>query len=288
MLLCLALSACASGPQTTEITQFSQAITTSTNAEDGLFDVVTQRTADVQNLCILSASSITISDSGQIIPTRFRCQTNTIPTSLKAAIDTILKAVQAYATALQALASDTAGTTFSTNVDALGKSISAVDTNILTPLGGKGGPTTAQVGAVGAAVKDIGGALIAFAISRDVQKAAQGMQAPLHSIATNLAAINLYWVSSGIATEQSTNIKAYVTVLWPKLSFTDRQKMQAMVSSDFAPVSADAVNKALTGLAVANDKIATAGPTLSIAEIQSALQAANDAVAAVKAFQGSK
>jgi hypothetical protein len=200
----------------------------------------------------------------------------------------VLKAVQAYATALQALVSDNAGTTFSTNVDALGKSVNAIDTSVLTPLGVSGGPTAAQVGAVGTAVKDIGGALITFAISRDVQKAAQSMQTPLQSIATNLAIINQYWIGSGITAEESASIKAYVTILWSRGSITDRQALQAITNRDFAPVSATAVNTALTSLSAANDKIAAAGPTLSIAAIQSALQAAKDAMAAAKAFEASK
>lgn len=50
------------------------------------------------------------------------------------------------------------------------------------------------------------------------------------------------------------------------------------------PISPDAANKALDNLVAANDKVASAGPNLSVAEIKSAWQAANDAYVAYKAL----
>ena len=51
-------------------------------------------------------------------------------------------------------------------------------------------------------------------------------------------------------------------------------------------IAPDAADKALDAVVAANDRIAAAGPTLSITEIQTAYKAASDAYAAYKALGG--
>ena len=221
-----------------------------------------------------------------------RCQssddlngTKEIPTDVRKAIDGVLSAVQAYGKALQSLAADTAATTFNTNVDSLGKSVAGFDTSVLTPLGGKGLPTQAQLNAVGQAVKDVGDGLIAFAISKDVQSAAKKMQEPLRTIAGGLNNINGYWTAQ-IPKILSDEISPYIIGLWAKGTLSDRQTLLTDWKKASTPITPDAADKGLTDLVAANDRIATAGPTASVAEIKSAWQAANDAYAAYKALAG--
>jgi hypothetical protein len=116
------------------------------------------------------------------------------------------------------------------------------------------------------------------------------MQQPLHDIAINMTTVNNNWAAGGIAANDSVAIAALVRLAWKQGSISDRQVIQTIVKNDFGPVTSDAVNKALVTLAAANDQIATAGPTVAttVAAIQSAGQAASDAMAAVKAFKGGK
>lgn len=286
--LFLILSACASnvGPA---VTQFGQATTTTVNAENALFDGIDGLKTTAHNLCILSSKSIDIIGP-QISPIDVRCQssndpsgTKEIPTDARTAINGVLTALQAYGQALQNLASATAATTFNTNVDSLGKSVSGFDTSVLTPLGGKGLPTPAQLNAVGQAVKDVGDALIAFAISKDVQSAAKNTKEPLRTIAGGLKNINGYWTAQ-IPTILSNEINTYVIGLWPKGTLSDRQMLMAELNQEL--IAPDAADKALDAVVAANDRIAAAGPTLSITEIQTAYKAASDAYAAYKALGG--
>jgi hypothetical protein len=298
--LFLLLSACTSNVQPV-VTQFGQAVTTTASAEDALFDAIDQRKKDARNLCVLSSKSIDIpADKFQITPKDVRCQapddpdgTKEIPADVRKAIDGVLGAIQAYGNALQSLASDTAATTFGTNVDSLGQSLTAFDTSVLTPLGGKGLPTQAQLNAVGQAVKDVGTGLIAFAISRDVKSAAKKMQTPLHTIAGAFGGkyadpqnnINKYWTDK-IPAILSNEIRPYIIGLWPRSSISDKQALQTACDKAAAPITPDAANKAWDALVAANDQIVATGPTASIAEIKSAWQAANDAYAAYKAIVG--
>jgi hypothetical protein len=286
-LVCLTLGACVDLKN--PVTQFSQAVTSTASSEDGLFAAVSQRLADVQNLCMLSAQSVDINASGQLTPVGFTCPT-TAPSNMQQAADAVAQALKTYAASLQAAVNDTPAATFSTNVDTAGKSLLNFDQTVLQPFAGlKGGPTQTEVNAVGAAVKDIGGALVTFAQTRVVQDAARKMQDPLHQIATHLGNINTRWAAANLAKDLTGELGNFVIVLWRKGTITDRQTLLTMFNKDAAPApSADAVNKALLALATANDKIATAGPTLSLAEIQSALQAADDAAAAINAIKTGK
>ncbi len=289
--LFLILSACASNVKP-EVVQFGQAATTTVSAEGALFDAIDQRKSDAKDLCVLSSKSINIDDNGQIYPRDVRCQsrqdlhgTKEIPADVRKAIDAVLSAVQAYGQALQSLAADTAATTFNTNVNNLGKSVASFDKSVLTPLGGKGLPTQTQLSAVGQAVKDVGDALIAFAISKDVQSAAKKMQEPLYTIEGGLNNINGYWTAQ-IPKILSDEINPYIIGLWPKGTLSDRQTLLADWKKASAPITPDAADQGLAALVAANDRIATAGPTASVVEITSAWKATNDAYAAYKALGG--
>ena len=291
-LICLALGACNTPTQVqSSVAQFNQAVTSTATAEDGLFSPATQRNSDLTELCLLGSRNVSVDPgTGAITSTDFSCTTAVTAPDLQAAVDSVMKAVTAYAASLQSLVTDTAGTTFGTNVTALGNSVNSLGTSVFTPLGVKGGLTAAQVSAVGKAVTDIGGALIAFAQSRDAQAAAKSTQAKLHLIATNLTTINNNWSAGGIAANNSAAIAATVRQAWKEGSITDRRTIQTMVANDFGPLPTDKVNKALASMAEANDQIATSGPTVqtTIDAIKTFGQAGSDAVAAVNALKAKK
>jgi hypothetical protein len=287
--LFLILNACSSNVQPA-VLQFGQATTTAVSAEGALFDAIDQRKSDAQDLCVLASKAINTDNNGRISPRDAECQssdgrhgTKEIPADVRRAIDGVLGAIQAYGQALESLAADTAATTFNTNVNGLGRSIVSFDRSVLTPLGGSGLPTQTQLNSVGQAVKDVGDGLIAFAISRDVQSAAKKMQEPLHTIVGGLNNINGYWTAR-IPNILSNEISPYIIGLWAKGTLSDRQTLLADWKKASAPLTPDAADESLANLVTANDRIAAAGPTASVAEIKSAWQAANDAYAAYKAL----
>jgi hypothetical protein len=285
-LLCLWLGACVSDP-TAAVTQFGKAVGTTAASESGLFSPALQRAGDVQRLCILMAPKVDVSGTGQLTPVGSPCAT-LAQSDMQQAADGAVQALQAYATALQAAVSDTPATTFNTNIDALGKSVGQVGTALQAP-GVKGGPTPTEITAVGVVVKDIGDVLINFAKTRVIKDAAQQMQTPLHQMANHLGNINSRWTAGDIAGALRSQLANNVIVLWQRGSISDRQMLLTAYSADSgASPSAAAVNNALAAVATANDKIATAGPASSTAEIQTAIQAANDALAAVNAIKGGK
>ena len=274
------------------VTQFGQAATTTVSAENAMFDGIDQRKSDVMNLCILSSSTIDIGPDAQISPKGMRCgpsppsadDRKQIPPDVRKAINGVLSAIQAYGQALQDLAGDTAATTLNTNVDSLGKSLQGFDTAVLTPLGGKGLPTSGQINAVGTAIKEIGDMVVSFVISKDVKSAAQKAQEPLRKIAAGLKNINGYWTAK-FPTELTNEVRPFIIGIWGKSrSIADKESLAASWQKAAMPISPDAANKALDNLVAANDKVASAGPNLSVAEIKSAWQAANDAYVAYKAL----
>ena len=285
-LLCLWLGACAADP-TAAVTQFGKAVSTTATSQSGLFSPAVQLAGDVQRLCILMAPKVDVSGTGQLTPVGSPCPT-LAQSDMQKAADAAVQALQGYATALQAAVSDTPATTFNTNVDALGKSVGQVGT-ALQGAGVKGGPTSTEITAVGAVIKDIGDVLVNFAKTRVIKDAAQQMQAPLHEMATHLGNINSRWAAGDIAGTLRSQLANNVIVLWQHGSISDRQMLLTAYSADSgASLSATAVNNALAAVATANDKIATAGPASSTAEIQAAIQAANDALAAVNAIKAGK
>jgi uncharacterized linocin/CFP29 family protein len=88
--------------------------------------------------------------------------------------------------------------------------------------------------------------------------------------------------------DQSEQIAVWVKALWRTSTYSDKQMLETILSRDNTPVSADAVNKALASVAVANDRIALAGPGSASAAIQTASQAASDALAAMHAVKTRK
>jgi hypothetical protein len=154
---------------------------------------------------------------------------------------------------------------------------------VLTPLGGPAGLTPAQLNVLAQAVKDIGSALINRQIAKDVQSAAKAVQDNLRTIATSLETINDHYTTQ--ISGRSDDIDNLALALLkrppasvPKAEILAKQKVAAV------PITPDAAQKALEAMVTANNRIATAGPTVSAAEIQSAWQAAQDAYAAYKAL----
>src|SRR5262249_34080631 len=136
------------------------------------------------------------------------------------------------------------------------------------------------------AIKDVGGIIINHIIAKDVKSAAQSADEPLQTIAAALRAINDHWARQAI--QDSREI---CDLAWHHANrnrdFASRSQLLAIWQAEIdAPVSASQADNALDALVAANSKIATAGPTASIAEIQQALKTASDAYAAYKAIVG--
>jgi hypothetical protein len=267
--------------------QFGQAVTTAVSAENSLFDAVDKKKADLYTMNFSRAPHVDISTDGALAAKSLASLSGTaLSAADRKAISTILDALTAYGQALQNLAADTAATTFDSNTDSLGKAAANVDANALSPIGAKGLPTTTQLGDLGTALKDIGNLVINHTISKDVRAAAKTADGPLHTISVTLQGINDYWAIEAQKDSRQIRDLAQVTLNTSR-DFSSRYELLGIWQTELQnPVTSTAADSALNAIVAANSKIATAGSTASIAEIQQALKAASDAFAAYKAIAG--
>jgi len=270
--------------------QFGQSVTTTVSAENALFDAVEAKQKSDYDMNLLQARKVTLAADGTLRAAGDTAPHNpVIDPAVRKAIGTVLSSLQAYGQALTSLAGDTAGTTFDTNVDSLAKALTAVDASVLTPLGGRGLPSSTQVTDVAEAVKDIGNAVIAMLIARNVQSAARSVQQPLTTIADGLKAINGYWTKD-IPAHISNDITYEVVGMWnssPR-SISDHVTLKAIADAAAIPVTPTSANAALDTLLQANAQIIAAGPQGASAAIQAAIKAANDALTAFSGQTGKK
>jgi hypothetical protein len=203
------------------------------------------------------------------------------------AVDGLLKPIQAYGQAMQALSGDTSATTLNTNVNNLAQQASAFDTSVLQPLGASGIPSATQLNAVGKAVEDLGGVIIAALISTDVKAAANNAQKPLSDIVNGLKAINGYW-STQVPQDLRFYTASAAVAVWNNPtgppSWNERVALKGIWDAAAVPVTPDAVNKALDALLTANAAIANAGPVGAKVQIQNFAQLASAAYAAYSSF----
>jgi hypothetical protein len=282
----LTVSACTQQQQVLDpVKQFGAANVAAAAADDALLASADKAQANLYRINLLDSDRITPDNDGW--PTS-KSAANVNPILISdadhKAIGTVLNAIKAYGDALQGLATDTAATDFGSNVDALGQALLNVDTNVLTPLGAKGLPSKVTVADVGTAIKAIGNIVVSHLIASDVQAAARQADAPLHTIAATLQGINNQWAKQGQnAIAQYGNV-AYRVVNKHLKDPVGPSELQTWIDVVQHPISADPANTALDALVTANGKIATAGPTASesIAYIQAAVMAANDAITAYR------
>ncbi len=260
--------------------QLGQATITAANGENALFDAVEQKHSDAVSVYLLTSRGLETDANGNVRPKGGSAAAGrAISADVRQAITGLLNALRVYGEALQSLAGDAAASTFDRNADNLAKSAANLDTSVLRPLGGQGLPTGTRLNAVGQAVKDVGNAVITFLIAKDVQSAARNVQAPLQAIVGGLKSINGYWTKSIPANASIVTTLAVVSE-WNSTqhSIADREELQRILNKAAVPLTPNDADKALDALVAANGKLATSGPTVSSADIQKAVQAAQDAL----------
>jgi hypothetical protein len=284
----LGIAACTSTSIQPSVAQFGTATVAAQNAESAFVSAINQKQLDWDDIHVLASAKVVVEPDGTV---RVAGDTNSLPKTVipadsMAAIDQLLKPIQAYGQAMQALSGDSAASTLDTNVDNIAKQASAFDASVLRPLGAQGLSSSAQA-AVATAVKDIGNLIINALIARDVQAAAKSAQAPLTAIVKGLKAINGYWATN-VPTNLSSEIAAAAVARWNDArrppSYAERLALKSTWEKAATLVTADGANKALDALVTANTAIAANGPLLSKAEIESLSQAASDAYKAYQAL----
>lgn len=288
--LAIGVSACAGSVQPS-VAQFGTATVTAQAAESTFLDALNQKKIDEYSIRLLATKSIAYDKSMHLyewpnLPTDPSFPTR-VPQSSVDAINHILKSLQAYGQAMQALSGDTAATTLATNVSSLAAQSQAVDTNVLMPLGVEGFPKSSQLSAIAAAVNDLGRLVINALISRDVQTAAKAAQQPIEEIVTTLRQINGIWSMS--PNDRSVVTMDNVAIIWngqagAAPSLTDKIYLEGVLEKAATPVTSADADKALDALVLANAKIASAGPADANAAVQNFTQLANDAYRAYNAF----
>lgn len=279
VLLTVCASACAS-QVAPAASQLGQATITAASAENALFDAVEQKHSDAVSTYLLTSRYLETDANGNVRPKGGSAAAGrAISAPVRQAITGLLNALRAYGEALQSLAGDAAASTFDANADSLAKSAANLDTSLLRPLGGQGLPAGTRLNAVGQAVKDVGNAVITFLAAKDVQTAARNVQAPLRDIVGGLKSINLFWTKTIPANASFVTTLAVVSE-WNSTqhSIADREELQRILNKAAVPLTPDDADKALDALVAANGKLAMSGPTVSYADIQKAVQAAQDAV----------
>lgn len=285
--LACALSACAPTVQPS-VAQFGTSVIAAQNAESAFIDALNEKQADFNNIHILTSKTVALQNDGTVrVPTDANPPPATvIPPDASDAINQLLKPLQAYGQAMEALSADTAVSSFDTNVDSLAKQSATFDANVLQPLGGPVLSAAAQ-GAVATAVNDIGNIVLNAMISKDVQKAAVQAQQPLQQIVVGLKKINGFW-SANVPSNLSFETAGAAVAMWNdkqrSLSYQDRLALKAIWEKAAIPVNADQANKALDALVTANAAIASAGPASAKVQIETLAQAASDAYKAYKAL----
>lgn len=262
--------------------QFGQATITAVNAENALFDAVEQKQSDAGSVYLLTSRYLEVDANGNVHPRGGSAAPGrAIQANVRQAIAGLLDPLRAYGQALQSLAAGSAASTFDAEADSLAKSAAEFDASLLRPLGGKGLPTGTELDSVGQAVKDVGNAVITLLVAKDVQRAAQNVQAPLQAIVGGLQSINRYWTKTIPGNASMTTILAAVTE-WNSTehSIADREELQRILNKAAVPLTPDDADKALDALLAANRKLAASGPSVSFDDIQKAVQAARDALRA--------
>ncbi|HEY1722214.1 MAG TPA: hypothetical protein VGG27_13295 [Magnetospirillaceae bacterium] len=289
LLAALLLSACTSNVQPA-VTQFGSAIVAAQSAESAFISALNQKQLDQDSVRILTSAKVTIlADKSTVVPFGINkaLATSVVPQDAVDAINSLLKPVQAYGQAMQALSGDTAAATLDTNVDNLSKQASTFDTSVLTPLGAKGLPTAAEINGVATAVKDIGNIIVAALISKDVKAAATNAQPDLKKIVAGLELINSYW-SGQLPNDVSEVTISAAVVRWNNStnppSYEEKVALKGIWEKAAVPLTADGANKALDAIVTANAAIANSGPVAAKAQIQALAQAASDAYSSYKAF----
>ena len=281
-----AVAACSSNVQQ-PATQFGQAVTISVGAESSLFDAVDKKKATDFTLSVLSGGRVMAgADGGPTSQAASKLSGAALSAADRKAISTVLDALTAYGQALQNIAGDTAATTFNSNTDELGTAAAAVDKSVLTPLGGKGLPTTIQITDVGTAIKGIGDIVLSHIIAKDVKGAAKAVDPHLRTITQTLQGVNNHWANEGQQYSNDIQNLCQNEANQSRDFSVKYQMIQIWQGEIQNPLSATAANNALSTLVTANSKIADAGPSSSVSDIQAAFKAASDAYTAYKAITG--
>lgn len=279
VLVTLCVCACAS-QVAPAASQLGQATITAANAENALFDAVEQKQSDAVSVYILTSRYLEADANGNVHPKGGSAvATPAIPADVRQAITGLLNPLRAYGQALQSVAGTTGASAFDMQADSLATSAANLDTSLLRPLGGKGLPTGTQLNAVGQAVKDVGNAVITFVVAKDVQSAARNVQAPLRVVIDGLKSINGYWTKTIPANASIETILAVVTE-WNSTehSIADREELQKILNKAAVPLTPNDADRALDAVVAANSKLAAGGPTVSLVDVQNAVQAAEDAL----------
>jgi hypothetical protein len=279
LALCF-LSACANVQPS--VAQFGTAVTTAQTAENSYLAAAQKRQDDYNSLHLLNAQKLESAPTGAFVQGDPPVDPPVLSPDAAKAIQGIVSTLQAYGQAMLNLSNSTAAATLTTNVNNLGKNASSIN---LKPLIGVANLTPTQVGALETAVSAIGSALINAIQSRDIQAAARAAQPHLQTIVNGLKQINDVLVQGMTNASTGTTIEfvgAWNAHMYP--TFSDKQQAKVFADSARTPVTPTAADNALDAVLKANAAVAAAGPEASKAEIESAFQIVNDAVATYQAF----
>jgi hypothetical protein len=210
-----------------------------------------------------------------------------ISKSARDAINKLVGAVQSYGQALQALAGDSSVQNFNTNVTQVSSGLKSLDTSTLQPLHVELGLDANKVAGITQAVQLIGDTIVNALINRDVKAAAQAQDTALLQIVLALKDINNTVVAKALAPDTLADIRNYylLELHFSRASRADFMTVLALSQNSESLVDPTAVNAALDKLEPANKKVADAGPSSALADIQQFWQSA---VTAYQTYTGKK
>jgi len=273
------------------VTQFGTDVVSAQNAEIAFISALNQQQLEANTVQMLGSPTLQPIDSTHDLVRGYGATANpptyAVPPDAVAAINSLLKPIQAYGQAMQALSGSTAATTFDTNTTNLAQQAATVSSISLGSVKVSGWPTSAQLTDVAKAVNYVGDKIIAYKISQDVQTAASDAQPSLQEIVATLKQINAIW-DSQVGKNESRDIANGAVLIWNSTktlppSYDERVALLAIINSEETPITSTAADNALDAIIKANATISTAGPAAAKTDIQNLELAIINAFIAYKA-----
>jgi len=285
------LIGCASNVQPA-VSQFGADVVSAQNAETAYIFALNQQQLEANTVQMLGSPTLQpIDDTHNLVRgygATADAPTYAVPPDAAAAINSLLKPIQAYGQAMQALSASTVAATLDANTINLAQQAATLSSASLGPIKLAGWPSAAQLGDVAKAINDVGNQIIAYKISQDIQTAARNTQPSLQEIIITLKQINAIW-DQQVSANESRDIANGAVLIWNSQktlppSYDERVALLAIINDEETPLTSVEADNALEAIVKANAAIAAAGPEAAQTDLENLEKAISDADTAYKAF----